>query len=99
MLIHIVVFWLKKDLKKEELSTFEKEISTLSNISSVEQSFVGRPAMTTKRPVIDDTYDFCLTVILKDVVAHDEYQRDQLHLDFIQNCSHMWEKVKIYDAE
>lgn len=99
MLLHIVVFWLKKDLSEEELKTFENEVRSLENISSVEQLFVGKPASTTKRPVIDDSYDFCLTVMLRDIAGHDTYQEDPLHLEFIKNCSHMWEKVKIYDAD
>lgn len=99
MLTHIVVFWLKKDISEKELSTFENQVRSLENISSVEQIHVGKPASTMKRPVIDDSFDFCLTVVLKDIAAHDTYQQDPLHLDFIKNCSHMWEKVKIYDAE
>ena len=99
MLIHFVIFWLKKDLSVEELTTFENQVLSLENISSVEQLYLGKPASTTKRPVIDDSYDICLTVMLKDIAAHDSYQEDPLHLDFIKKCSHMWEKVKIYDAE
>ena len=99
MLVHIVLFWLKKDLSKDDLIIFEKEVSSLGKISSVENLYVGQPADTTKRPVIDDSYDFCLTVVLKDVAAHDAYQEDPIHLEFIKSCSHMWENVKIYDAE
>jgi hypothetical protein len=98
MLLHIVLFWLKKNLSEEELTTFENEVISLENISSVEQLHVGKPATTPNRPVIDDSYDFCLTVMLRDISAHDTYQNDPLHLNFIKNCSHMWEKVKIYDA-
>ena len=99
MLVHIVLFWLKKDLSKDDLLIFEKEVISLGKISSVEHLYVGQPAGTTKRPVIDGSYDFCLTVVLKDIAAHDAYQEDPIHLEFIKNCSHMWEKVKIYDAE
>jgi hypothetical protein len=99
MLVHIVLFWLKNDLSKDDLAFFEKEVSSLEKISSVEHLYVGQPAGTTKRPVIDDSYDFCLTVVLKDVAAHDAYQEDSIHLEFIKKCSHMWEKVKIYDAD
>ena len=99
MLIHTVLFWLKKDLTDEELTLFEQKLRALEKISSVEQMFLGRPSSTSKRPVIDDTYDFCLTVALKDLTAHDVYQEDPLHLAFIENCSHMWERVKIYDAD
>lgn len=99
MLIHTVIFWLKKDLSEDDFLFFEKEVGSLEQISSVNQLYVGRPGNTTKRPVIDDSYNFCLTVVLKDVAAHDAYQEDPIHLDFIKNCSHMWERVKIYDAE
>ena len=99
MLIHIVVFWLDKNLSTEDFNLFEKELNTLENIPSVEKLFIGKPAPTTKRPVIEDSYDYCLTVILKDIDSHDAYQNDPIHLDFINKCSHMWEKVKIYDAE
>ena len=99
MLIHTVLFWLKKDLTDEDLTLFEQKLRALEKISSVEQMFLGRPSSTSKRPVIDDTYDFCLTVALKDLTAHDVYQEDPLHLAFIENCSHMWERVKIYDSD
>ena len=99
MLVHSVIFWLKKDLSPEERSQFEKEVRALEKISSVEQILLGKPAATIKRPVIDDTYDFFLTVILKDVSAHDHYQEDPIHLEFIAKCSQMWELVKIYDAD
>ena len=99
MLIHTVLFWLKENLSEKDLTIFEQETRSLSNISSDEQLFVGRPARTTKRPVIDDSYDFCLTVVLKDLAAHDDYQEDPIHLNFIKKCSHMWKQVKIYDAE
>jgi len=99
MLVHTVLFWLKNDLSDEERNEFEKELHSLQAIPSVEQLFVGQPASTTKRPVIDDSYDFCLTVLLCDIGAHDQYQEDPQHLEFIQKCSHLWEKVMIYDAE
>ena len=98
MLIHTVFFWLKKDLPNEDLTYFKDELGSLEKISTVEQMFIGRPSATAKRPVIDDSYDFCLTVALKDLAAHDVYQEDPLHLAFIENCSHMSDRVKIYDA-
>ena len=98
MLIHTVIFWLKKDLPDEDLTYFKDELGSLEKISNVEQMFIGRPSATAQRPVMEDSYDFCLTVALKDLAAHNVYQEDPLHLAFIENCSHMWERVKIYDA-
>ena len=57
MLIHSVLFWLKENLTEEDRSEFFDGVEKLGEIESVEHSFIGTPANTTKRPVVDDTYD------------------------------------------
>ena len=99
MLIHTVIFWLKNDLSEDQKNIFINEVKTLGEISSVEDFHLGKPAATPKRPVVEDSYDFAITVVLKDMVAHDDYQTDPIHLKFIDNCKEMWERVVIYDAD
>ena len=98
MLIHTVIFWLKEGLTQEDKDLFFEGAKTLSTIESVEQSYMGTPADTTKRPVVDDSYDCAITVCLRDLAAHDLYQADPIHLAFIEKCGHLWERVVIYDA-
>jgi hypothetical protein len=99
MLVHTVFFWLKPDLNEEEKAQFQAGVESLATIESMEQVLIGTPANTTKRPVIDDSYDCALTVILGDIDAHDLYQEDPIHLKFVEECAHLWEKAKIYDAD
>ena len=99
MLIHTVIFWLKDNLNNEERNRFFKGVETLSSIKSVEHNFIGTPANTPERPVVDNSYDCALTVVLKDLDQHDDYQQDPIHLDFIKECSHLWQKVQIFDAD
>jgi len=99
MLVHTVIFWLKNDLSDEERSTFFKEVATLATIPSVEDFHLGTPAQTPKRPVIDDSYDCAVTVVLQDLAAQDQYQIDPIHQEFIDTCSSFWERVVIYDAD
>ena len=99
MLVHTVIFWLKEGLSEDQRNIFIKEVNTLGGISSVDSFLLGTPAATPKRPVVEDSYDFAITVVLKDMVAHDEYQADPIHLEFIDNCKEMWERVVIYDAD
>jgi hypothetical protein len=40
-----------------------------------------------------------LTVVLKNLDDHDLYQEDPVHLNFIKECSHLWKKVQIFDAD
>lgn len=74
-------------------------LESLTRIESAEAAYVGSPAATAERPVIDTSYDFCLTVVLKDIAAHDAYQVDQRHLDFLATFKESWKKVKVYDAD
>ncbi len=96
--VHVVNFWLKKGLSATEIAQFEAGVSTLGTIETVRYFNVGKPAKT-DRPVIDSSYDYCLLVVFDDAVGHDFYQVVQIHLDFIENCAHLWDKVLIYDSE
>tara|TARA_B100000242_G_C42592952_1_gene280391 strand:+ start:200 stop:499 length:300 start_codon:yes stop_codon:yes gene_type:complete len=99
MLVHTVFFWLKADLSNALKEKFAKNIKTLGDIFSVESFHLGTPAPTPKRPVVEDSYDYAITVILKDMDAHNEYQADPIHLAFVDKCKDLWERVVIYDAD
>ena len=89
MLVHTVIFWLKKNLSEDQRHIFIKEVKTLGEISSVHDFHLGNLAATPKRPVVEDNYDYAITVVLKDMVAHDDYQADPIHLEFIDNCGNV----------
>lgn len=99
MLVHTVYFWLKPELTAQQRADFRKGVESLAGIKAVDRIYVGTPAATTKRPIIDDSYAVALTVLCKDLAAHDAYQVDPIHLKFIENFKTFWSKVQIYDAE
>ena len=99
MLIHTVIFWLKEGLNDEERNKFFKGVETLGLIKSVEHTFIWTPADTPERPVVDNSYDCALTVVIRDLEQHDDYQVDPIHLEFIKECAHLWQKVQIFDAD
>jgi len=98
MLVHSVYFWITADASSKDLEMFRTKLNALKKVSSAEAVYIGKPAAT-DRPVIDRSYDYALTVVFKDIDAHDAYQSDPIHKDFLHNCSKMFEKVVIYDAE
>ncbi len=98
MLVHSVFFWLKKDLEESQVAEFKRGLETLVDIQCAEAVYTGTPS-TTERPVIDKSYDYALTVILKDMEAHDQYQAHNLHTTFLNTFKPMFEKVLIYDAD
>jgi len=99
MLVHTVFFWLKKDLDTDQIAQFRAGVETLKEIDNAEAVYVGTAAATAVRPVIDSSYDICLTVILKDIPAHDIYQAHPIHQEFIAKFKDFWTQVKVYDAD
>ena len=99
MLVHSVFFWLKPECTQEELAAFRKGLDSLQGIESAEAMYVGEPAATPERPVIDASYTFGLTVLLESMAAHDVYQAHPLHQAFLSEFASYWDKVQIYDAE
>lgn len=99
MLIHNVFFTLRKELDGPELTEFRISLESLKHIEHAEAVYIGRPAPVAERPVLINNYDFCLTVLLKDVAAHDAYQQDPLHQAFLQAHKEKWERVRVFDAE
>lgn len=99
MLVHSVYFWLKPRLTAAQRAEFRRGVETLTRIKSVEKVYVGTPAATPKRPVIDDSYSVALTVLCKNLKAQDAYQVDPIHLKFVDQFKTYWTRVQIYDAE
>lgn len=98
MFVHVVNFYLKAGLSTEDIQKFEEGVQSLGQIESLELFNIGKPA-DTDRPVIDKSYSYCELTVFKDKAAHDVYQEHPVHLEFVKNCNHLWEKVVIFDSE
>lgn len=96
--VHVVNFWLRKDLSPGERRQFEASVLSLGTIKPMTFFHVGKPAAT-DRPVIDRSYDYCLVCIFNNKQDHDAYQEDPVHDAFRDTCTPFWDKVVIYDSE
>lgn len=99
MLVHSVFFYLKPDVTDAEKADFLKGIHMLKDIQTVRGFYVGVPAATPDRPVIEKGYGAALTVIFDDVEGHNIYGPHAIHDAFIAKYKHLWQKVVVYDAE
>lgn len=98
MFVHSVYFWLRDDLSAEERDRFARGVNALRDIESVRHAWIGGPAPTPDRPVIDSSYSCALIVVFDDMGGHDEYQVHPLHERFKQECGDLWTRVLIYDS-
>ncbi len=97
MLSHIVIFWLKPELTKDQIIEFRTGLEALKGIESARGVYIGIPAPTKQRPVIDSTYSVGLTVLFDSIEGHDAYQVHRLHQEFLGKYASFWSRVVIYD--
>jgi hypothetical protein len=93
-MIHQVFFWLKDG---EDIKGFMKEASLLGKCKTVDNFYMGVPAPTAERDVVDHSFSVACTLFFKSIEDQDYYQTDPLHLAFIEKNSKKWASVKVYD--
>lgn len=99
MFVHHVFFWLKENLSMADIQKFEEGVKSLLNIDTVKFADVGKPA-STDRPIIERTYSYSLLTVFDNKEGHDAYQPpNEIHKKFVEECSHLWTRVLIYDSE
>jgi hypothetical protein len=98
-LVHHVFFWLKNPRSVEDTNKLIEGLKTLKGIEKIKLLHIGVPADTEKRPVVDSSYDVSELMFFDTTEDQKTYQDHPLHLKFIENCSHLWEKVVVYDVK
>ncbi|GAA0550112.1 Dabb family protein [Chitinophaga japonensis] len=96
--VHHVFFWLKNPGSKEDRDKLVAGVKTLAKIKTVRELHVGVVASTEKREVVDNSWAVSELMFFSDLEGQAAYQTDPIHLEFIKNCEHLWEKVIVYDA-
>ena len=97
-LLHHVFFWLNNPSSQDERQQLIEGLRKLADAEQVAKIEIGIPAATPKREVIDDSYDVSLLLTFKSVEDHNNYQSHPVHTKFVEDCSHLWKQVRIYDA-
>jgi len=97
-LAHHVFFWLKNRESKEDLEKLIAGLRTLAKIETIKELHIGVPASTEVRPVVDNSYSASELMFFDDLEGQKVYQDHPIHQKFIADCSHLWEKVIVYDS-
>jgi hypothetical protein len=97
-LVHHVFFWLKNPQSKEDLARLLEGLRTLTKIETVRGAHFGVPASTEKRDVVDNSFSASEMLFFDDLAGQKTYQDHAIHKQFVADCSHLWERVVVYDA-
>jgi len=97
MFIHHVYFWLKNPGSAEDLKQLKGGLQKLTAVETIGMYQIGTPAAT-NRDVIERTYSVSWMLMFDNLEDEEIYQHHPLHLKFVEECSHLWSKVIVYDS-
>lgn len=95
--IHHVYFWLKNTGSKADRDKLLEGLAKLSKVTTIQNFHIGKPA-DTNRDVIETGYAISWFTQFANAKDQEHYQTDPVHLKFIEECSHLWSKVIVYDS-
>lgn len=95
--IHHVYFWLSNPESIADHNQLIQGLNKLSSVTAIKTFHIGVPA-NTSREVIDSTYAVSWLLLFKNKEDQDRYQTDPVHLKFVDDCKHLWNKVVVYDT-
>jgi hypothetical protein len=97
-LIHHVFFWLKEPKNEAHKKQLVDALKKLLKVGTIRMSHIGFPAGTESRDVVDHSYSVSFMVVFDDQAGQDTYQIHPIHLKFVEENSHLWNKVVVYDS-
>jgi hypothetical protein len=95
--VHHVFFWLKEPQNTDARKEFEKGIKELIKVPLIKSYHIGTP-VESPREVVDDSFTYSYMAFFKSKEDQTAYQTHPIHLKFVEDCQHLWEKVIVYDA-
>jgi len=98
MLTHIVLFWLRDPASPSDREQLADGIRGLAQIDVVRSVKVGFSAQTEARDVVDHSFSVCEILTFASVEDQKAYQVHPLHLRFVEECSHLWQRHVVYDV-
>ena len=95
--VHHVLFWLKEPENQVACTQFEKGLNDLVAVPLIKSSHIGKP-VNSQREVVDGSFTYSLITFFDSKEDENSYQTHPIHLKFVEECQHLWEKVMVYDA-
>lgn len=95
--IHHVYFFLKEKGNTQHQAELIEGLKKLSASASIKDFHIG-VAADTDRDVIERGYAASWLIVFATAEDQAAYQVDPIHLQFVAECSHLWERVIVYDS-
>lgn len=97
LFVHHVYFWLKNPNSETDREKLIEGLNKLSKVPTIRMHHIGLPA-STNRSVIERSYAVSWLCFFDNLEEEEIYQKHPIHLKFVEDYSHLWEKVIVYDS-
>ncbi|WP_026995106.1 Dabb family protein [Flectobacillus major] len=97
LFIHHVYFWLKNPGNEADTAKLIEGLNALAKVPTIRMAHIGKPAAT-NRSVIEKGYAVSWMLFFDNIEEEEIYQKHPIHLKFVEDYSHLWEKVIVYDS-
>ena len=95
---HTVYFWLENPDNAADRKAFETSLQKfLDHSAYAKTKFIGIPPKAS-RDVVDGSFTYSLIVTFESAEAQQKYQDEPPHKLFVEESSHLWTKVIVYDS-
>lgn len=95
--VHQVYVWLKNPDSEKDLNALIEGMRKLAAVKTIRQYHIGLPVKSS-RDVVDSSYSVSWLVLFNNKEDQDAYQVDPIHLEFVKECSPLWNKVVVHDS-
>lgn len=97
LFVHHVYFYLKNPGSEADKAKLLEGLEKLSKVPTIRMVHIGVPASTTRSVIVRD-YSVSWLCFFDNLEEEEIYQKHPIHLKFVEDYSHLWEKVNVYDA-
>ncbi|MGB5435407.1 MAG: Dabb family protein [Maribacter sp.] len=95
---HTVYFWLQNPDSQEDRTAFETSLQKFMDHSAYAKTKYIGISPKPSRDVVDGSFTYALIVTFESAEAQQKYQDEAAHKLFIEESSHLWTKVIVYDS-
>ena len=97
LFVHHVYFYLKNPYSEADKAKLLEGLEKLSKVPTIRMVHIGTPASTNRSVIVRD-YSISWLCFFDNLEEEEIYQTHPIHLKFVADYSHLWEKVNVYDS-
>ena|SRR6218665_167333 len=95
---HYLLFWLKPELTPEQVEDFKNFFEGLKKLPYVKNVRYGKPANSTPRPVMDNSFTYNASMEFDSLEDLETYGKLDAHLALVSKYKPFFNKMMVHDS-